>query len=91
MERARGEGELYRVAGALLLLLAVTVGLSFVDLGRFNFVAALAVAAAKALLVVYYFMELGEGVDAVRFMATASLVWWGLLLAGTLTDLSTRR
>jgi cytochrome c oxidase subunit 4 len=91
MESARGEGNLYRVAAALLVLLALTVGLSFVDLGRFNFAAALTIAAAKALLVAYYFMELNESVDAVRFMAAAGLVWLGLLLSGSLSDLITRR
>jgi cytochrome c oxidase subunit 4 len=90
MERDHGEAILFRVAGALLLLLAVTVGLSFADLGRFGFAAALSIAAAKALLVAYYFMELEESVDAVRFLAAAGLVWLGLLLAGTLTDLITR-
>ena len=90
MEPARGEAILYRVAGALLALLALSIGLSFLDLGRFNFAVALAIAGMKALLVVYDFMELREGVDAVRFMAAAGLVWLGLLLAGTLTDLLTR-
>jgi cytochrome c oxidase subunit 4 len=91
METAREERILYRVAAALLVLLALSFGLSFLDLGRLNFTAALAIAAAKALLVAYYFMELGEGVDAVRFMAAASLVWLGLLIGGTLADLITRR
>jgi cytochrome c oxidase subunit IV len=88
---ARGEGRLYRTAAALLILLALTVGLSFAGLGPFGFAAALAVAAAKALLVAGVFMELGEGVDAVRFLASAALVWLALLLAGTLADLVTRR
>jgi cytochrome c oxidase subunit 4 len=91
MEPGQSEGVLYRVAAGLLALLALTVGFSFVDLGAVNFSVALAIAAAKALLVAYYFMELGEGVDAVRFMASAALVWLGLLLAGTLADLITRR
>ena len=91
METAREERILYRVAAALLVLLALSFGLSFLDLRRLNFTAALAIAAAKALLVAYYFMELGEGVDAVRFMAAASLVWLGLLIGGTLADLITRR
>ena len=90
METEREEGTYYRVAAALLALLALTYALSFVDLGRFNFAAALAIAAAKALLVVYFFMELREGVDAVRFLAGAGFVWLGLLLAGTLADLITR-
>lgn len=79
-----------RTAAVLMLLLALTVGLSFLDLGRFGFVAALAVAAAKALLVAYVFMELGRGVDAVRLAASAGLVWFALLLAGALADLATR-
>jgi cytochrome c oxidase subunit IV len=91
MDSAQGEGRLYRVAAGLLALLALSFGLSFVDLGRFSFTAALAIAAAKALLVAYYFMELGEGVDAVLFMAAAALGWLGLLMGGTLSDLITRR
>ena len=90
MERAQREGVLYRVAAMLLILLALTVGFSFIDLGRANFTAALAIAAAKALLVVFYFMELKDGFDAVWLMASACVVWLGLLLAGTLADLVTR-
>jgi cytochrome c oxidase subunit 4 len=90
MESAQRENVLYRTAAALLALLALTVGFSFVDLGPSNFSVALAIAAVKALLVAYYFMELGEGVDAVRFMAAAGFVWLGLLLAGALADLVTR-
>ena len=85
-ESAGKEGRLYRTAVVLLVLLALTVGLSLVDLGPANFSAALAIAAAKAALVVYYFMDLEEGVDAVRFMAAAALVWFGLLMAGTFAE-----
>ena len=81
---------LYLVAAALLALLALTVGLSFVDLGSAGFAIALAVAAIKAMLVGWYFMELEEGVPAVWFMAGAALVWLGLLVSGTLADLFTR-
>ncbi len=90
MRGSEEEKVFYRVAAALLALLALTVGLSFVDLGRFGFAAALAIAGLKALLVAYFFMELGQSVDAVRFMASAGLVWFGLLFAGVLADLATR-
>jgi cytochrome c oxidase subunit 4 len=90
MSPSREESVCYRVAAALLALLALTVGFSFLDLGRFSFAVALSIAAAKALLVGYFFMELGQGGDAVRFMASAGLVWFGLLLAGALADLATR-
>ncbi|HXT00234.1 MAG TPA: cytochrome C oxidase subunit IV family protein [Elusimicrobiota bacterium] len=81
---------LYRVAAALLALLALTVGLSYLDLGSAGFAIALAVAAVKAMLVGWFFMELEEGVPAVWFMAGAALVWLGLLVSGTLADLFTR-
>jgi cytochrome c oxidase subunit 4 len=90
MGPSREERLLYRVAAALLALLALTVGLSALPLGRLSFPAALTIAGAKALLVAYFFMELGQGVDAVRFFASAGLVWLALLLAGTLADLATR-
>lgn len=90
LEAARQARIFYRVAAALLALLALTVALNYVDLGRFNFAAALSIAAVKAALVAYFFMELNEGVDAVWFLAVGSLIWFGLLLSGTLADLVTR-
>lgn len=90
MESSRREGVLYRVAAALLALLALTVGLSFADLGRAGFAVAMLVAAAKAMLVGWFFMELEEGVPAVWFMTGAALAWLGLLVSGTLADLFTR-
>ncbi len=46
------------VAGALFILTAVTVAVSFVNLGGFNVVVALAIAGTKATLVVLFFMHL---------------------------------
>jgi len=46
------------VAGALFILTAVTVAVSFVNLGGFNVVVALAIAGTKATLVVLFFMYL---------------------------------
>ena len=91
MESSKRERTLYRVAAALIALLALTVGLSFLDLGRAGFAAALAVAAVKAMLVGWFFMELEDGVPAVWFVAGAGLVWLCLLISGTLADLFTRR
>ncbi len=47
-----------QVAVALIVLTAVTVAISFVDLGGWNAIVALAVAGSKAMLVVLYFMHL---------------------------------
>jgi len=49
------------LVGVLLVLLAltvVTVAVTFVDLGRLNLVAALAIAVVKGALVLLYFMHL---------------------------------
>lgn len=50
----------------LLGLLGLTIGLAYVDLGSFNLSVALLIASAKALLVMLFFMELLEGVQASR-------------------------
>jgi cytochrome c oxidase subunit 4 len=77
---------LYLVTAALLILLALTVALSFVDLGVYNFPAALAIATVKGLLVALFFMELRDSSQTTWIMAAAGLVWLFLLLAGTLAD-----
>ncbi|HSV08643.1 MAG TPA: cytochrome C oxidase subunit IV family protein, partial [Candidatus Binatus sp.] len=51
----------YTVYGALLVLTVVTVGVSLVDLGPLSTVVALAIAAAKASLVILFFMHVRYG------------------------------
>jgi cytochrome c oxidase subunit 4 len=46
------------IGGALLFLTAVTVGMSYVDLGSLNFLFAMIVATIKAFLVALFFMNL---------------------------------
>lgn len=69
---------------ALLALLALTITSAFVPMGRWNLVANLAIAAAKAALVVVFFMQLRRATATTRLMALAGLAWLGLLalLAG---------
>jgi cytochrome c oxidase subunit 4 len=81
---------LFRIAGALMLLLALTVGLSFVDLGRFNLIAALAIATLKAVLVILFFMEVRYSGRATQLIAGAGLLWLALLIVGTMLDVITR-
>jgi cytochrome c oxidase subunit 4 len=51
-------GALLGTAGALLLLTAITVSSSRLDLGEWNVVLALAIACTKATLVALFFMHL---------------------------------
>jgi cytochrome c oxidase subunit 4 len=46
------------ILGLLLLLTAITVAVSRIDLGFFNVAAALALATTKALLVILFFMHM---------------------------------
>ncbi|HEX5183459.1 MAG TPA: cytochrome C oxidase subunit IV family protein [Allosphingosinicella sp.] len=76
---------------ALLLLLATTTGAAFLPLGRFNPFVALAIAGAKALIVLIVFMELRRSSGLVRAFAAAGFFWLAILLTLTSADYLTRR
>ncbi len=78
------------VAAALLLLLGLTVALATVDLGPFNLVIALAIAIAKATLVVLFFMHIRGSGGVLRIVAAAGIVWLMFMFILTLTDFLTR-
>lgn len=62
--------------GALLLLSGLTLGLSFLPLGAFGPVVAMAIATAKATLIALFFMHLVEQrpVNALVFLVPVVLV-----------------
>ena len=70
----------------LLVLLAATVMLSFIELGAFNPVLNLAIAAAKAVIIAMVFMHLAGPSLLPRLAATATavLLWLGILYGLTL-------
>ena len=74
------------VWAALIVLTAVTVGVSFLDLGLWNAGVALVVASFKALLVALYFMHLRHEIKLVLAFAIFPLLILGLIIAGTLAD-----
>ena len=67
----------------LLALMALTTGMAFVPLGAGNLPLALAIAIAKALLVLWFFMELKGSAGLTRIVAAAGFFW--LLIFVTLT------
>ena len=75
---------------ALLALLGLTAGLAYLPMGRFNLVAALAIAAAKALVVLAVFMELARGASLRWVFAAAGFFWLGILFLLSMTDYLTR-
>ena len=71
---------------ALLLLTAVTVLVSYVDLGLLNAVVALLIAAVKASLVALFFMHLKSEDRLVWGFALVPIAFLPLIIVGTLVD-----
>jgi cytochrome c oxidase subunit 4 len=80
----------YTVFALLLVLTAVTVAVSAIDLGPLNTVVALAIACLKATLVILYFMHVRYGTGLTWLVVLAGFVWLGILLSFTLADVVTR-
>jgi cytochrome c oxidase subunit 4 len=75
---------------ALMVLSAITVGAAFVNLGAFNPVVALAIAAIKATLVILFFMHVKYSSRLTKLTVVLSLFFVVILFAETLMDYATR-
>lgn len=75
---------------ALLVLSGLTLAVSFVQLGIWSVVIAMAIAGGKALLVALFFMHLIEQRASNRFVALSSLALVGTLIALMVVDVDTR-
>lgn len=80
----------YRVWMVLLLLLAVTIGSAFFQLGALGVALNLAIAAAKALLITLFFMHLRYSKRLNWLAAGAGFFWLIILFSLTLSDYLTR-
>jgi cytochrome c oxidase subunit IV len=80
----------YLVFVTLIVCTAITVAVSFVDLGRFNVVAALGIAILKATLVVLFFMHVKYSGKLTWVVVAGSLFWLGILIVMTAGDYLTR-
>jgi cytochrome c oxidase subunit 4 len=78
------------VFGALLVLTGLTVMVARIDLGPWNTVVALAIAALKASLVLLYFMHLRWSHRLNWVFAAVGLFFLVLLITLTLSDFLTR-
>jgi cytochrome c oxidase subunit 4 len=83
-------GSYLLVFGALLVLTALTTGVAYLELGRWNDVVALGIAGVKALLVAYFFMHLRFSGRLVWIYAIGALFWLAVLIGLTLGDYATR-
>lgn len=74
----------------LLFFTALTTGVSFIDLGIFNAVIALAIACCKAALVVLFFMHIHYSSRLLKMTVGAGLFTFLLLLTLTMSDYVSR-
>lgn len=75
---------------ALIIGTSLTTWAAFQDFGPFNIVIALAIATAKATLVVLFFMHARYGPRRTRLVIICALFWLAIMLALTLSDYQTR-
>ncbi|MGM0577289.1 MAG: cytochrome C oxidase subunit IV family protein [Myxococcota bacterium] len=80
----------WKVFGALLVLTALTVGVSFANLGAASIYVAMVVAIVKASLVVAYFMHLKGDDKFLSFAFFSTLLFVGIFFALTFADIATR-
>lgn len=80
----------YSVFTALIALTGLTVWVSFMDLGAFNNIAAILIAATKALLVLIFFMHLKYGSKLIWAFVATGFLFLAILLTLTMVDSLTR-
>ena len=87
-----GDLKLYLgVFGALIFFTVLTVAVSYVHLGPLNLVVAIAIATAKAALVVTFFMHLKDDKRFITLMLLGGLFFIGVFFAYTMMDTDRRQ
>jgi cytochrome c oxidase subunit 4 len=80
----------YTIFALLMLGTTITVGVAFLDLGEFNTVVALAIACAKAALVVLFFMHVKYSTRLTWAVVASAVFFLFIMLALTFNDYLTR-
>jgi cytochrome c oxidase subunit IV len=78
------------VFAALMILTGLTVGVAQLDLGPFNTLAALIIAACKATLVVLIFMHVKSSPRIIGLTIFGGLLWLAILIGLLMTDYMSR-
>ena len=81
---------LYIIYGSLLVLMLLTLGAAFLDLGRANFLIAMGIATTKMALIILYFMHVRFSEKLVWVYSSAAFLWLVVLVVGILNDYFTR-
>jgi cytochrome c oxidase subunit 4 len=75
---------------ALLVLLFATIGAAYLPLGPLHFPVAMTIAAAKAVLIVVFFMHVLQSHRLTAIVSLAGFLWLGIMIALTLSDYLSR-
>jgi cytochrome c oxidase subunit IV len=75
---------------SLLALTVSTVAISKLDLGEYNFVAAMTIAVIKGSLVVAFFMNVRRASSMTKLFIGAGFFWMAILLVFILSDYLSR-
>jgi len=78
------------IFAALMMLTALTVGVTYVDLGEANLIVAMCIAITKATLVVLFFMHLRWSSRLIQVTVITAIVFIGILASLTFADYLTR-
>jgi cytochrome c oxidase subunit 4 len=81
---------LFAAFAALMLLLTLTVEAARHDLGRWNFVVSVLIAAAKAVLIMVCFMHVRRSARITQLVVCAGFFWLAILFTLSLADYWTR-
>lgn len=74
----------------LLVLVIATVAAAFTPLGPLAFPVCMAIAVAKAFLIIWIFMHVKDETPLIRVFAFVGFTWFGILLTFLLSDYLTR-
>ncbi len=78
------------IFGALLVCTGLTVGASYLEMGIFNPIVALAIAVFKAVLVVLFFMHVKYSSKLTKLTVAAGFFTFFVLITMTMTDYISR-
>ena len=74
----------------LLFLTSVTVGFSYVDLGKLNIFAALLIASFKASFVLLFFMHMKYEPNVIKYSFLSTILFLAIMISFTFWDVAYR-
>jgi cytochrome c oxidase subunit IV len=75
---------------SLMILLGITIGAAYSDLGELNLAVAMLIAVVKAALIILFFMHVRYGRKLTWVFAGAGFFWLAIMLLFAMSDYATR-